>query len=72
MAIATVITAGFGNGIFTGSIPLVVTFGYDLGNLWSTISPSETTIWTPIVPAEATTWATISPAESTVWTEILS
>lgn len=36
MAILDVVTAGFGNGTFSGSIPFVVTRGYNI----STIIPS--------------------------------
>ena len=31
MSIATVVTAGFGNGTFNGTIPFVVTRGYSIG-----------------------------------------
>lgn len=37
MAIRTVVTAGFGNGTFNGTIPLVVTRGYIAG---ATVGPS--------------------------------
>ena len=33
MSIASVVTRGFGNGTFNGTIPFAVTAGYDIGEL---------------------------------------
>ena len=52
MAIATVITRGYGNGTFSGTIPLVVTRGYTIGeeidiSVWIKLSDSAIT-WTKV------------------------
>lgn len=40
MAIRTVVTRGFGNGTFNGTIPLVVTRGYAIGEAASPSGPA--------------------------------
>jgi len=48
MSIALVVTRGFGNGTLIGTIPFVVTAGYDAGEkktIWTNKEPTVT-IWT--------------------------
>ena len=51
MAIRTVITRGYGNGIFNGTIALVVTRGYAIGiGVYTGIPPTASLSLTPYVP----------------------
>ena len=66
MAIRTLVTRGFGNGTFDGSIALIVTRGYSIGEtppIWTAATPASTTwaaeseasdTWTPVTPASDT------------------
>lgn len=55
-----ILTRGFGNGTFSGTIPLVVTRGYSIGVIAS--------IWSKTT-AVTTSWAKTA-AQSTTWTKV--
>ena len=61
MAIRTVVTRGYGNGTFSGTIALVTTRGYAIGAA-VVVVPSAT--WT--APARSQDWK--APARSQTWT----
>jgi len=68
MSIKLVITSGFGNGTFSGSIGKVVTRGYTINPIvspWTVQSDSSTT-WSAQTNS-STTWTSQSDA-STTWT----
>ncbi len=53
MAIRTLVTRGYGNGTFSGSIALIVPRGYTIGEdfpVWTGESPADDlgTIWAPL------------------------
>lgn len=50
MAIRTVVTRGYGNGTFNGTIPLVVTRGYLAGAALPEPEPEPTPTPTPAAP----------------------
>ena len=68
MAILDVVTAGFGNGTFSGSIPFVVTRGYTINPVVSpwTVQSDSSTSWSAQSNA-STTWASQTDS-STTWT----
>ena len=65
MAIRTVVTGGFGNGTFSGTIPLVVVRGYAAvvvdpasNNTWPTLGDGSGRTWTPDDESR-TVWNTV-------------
>lgn len=66
MAIRTLFTKGYGNGIFNGSIALVVLMGY--APLWSVEAAAAVGTWTAESGAAAGTWTEEGAAAST-WTK---
>ena len=76
MAIRTVVTRGYGNGVFNGTVANVVLRGYSIGDgalgSWTLLSPSEATTWSLITPSESTAWTPIAPSETTTWTLLKS
>ena len=68
--IATVVTRGYGNGTFNGTIPLVATRGYAVGaelELWTVQTPSIDN-WS-VQSASSDTWTIQTPSTDT-WTEV--
>jgi hypothetical protein len=63
MAIRSVVTRGFGNGTFNGTIPLVVTHGYAIGVV-IVLPPSRT--WPIELQDAGRTWT--PGGESRTWT----
>ena len=69
MSIGLVVTAGFGNGTFTGSISKVLTGGYTINPIVSpwTVQSNSSTTWAAQSNV-STTWTAQSNV-STIWTE---
>ena len=67
MSIATIVTRGFGNGAFDGSVSEIVTMGYTIAEfiLW-TVKPDVTTAWDEQANV-VTSWNKQSDV-STTWT----
>ena len=52
MSIALVVTAGYGNGTFSGTIPFVVTRGYSISTVIPSVIPTADGIQVPGVFGE--------------------
>ncbi len=67
MSVASLVTRGFSNGTFIGSIPELVTMGYTIGeNIVWTMQDPTTTSWA-VQSKVASTWVTQSNT-ATTWT----
>lgn len=69
MSIKVVVTSGFGNGTFNGSIANLVTKGYTIGVVLSawTVQSDSTTAWSAVAD-ETTVW-TEQTDQATTWAE---
>ena len=68
MSIALVVTRGYGNGTFSGTIPFVTTRGYSIGEDLGPWTVQTDTATSYSVQTDASTTWTEQTDDSTTWT----